>query len=372
MVSRVGRSRTGFVPLAGIALLVCTAPVAGMQEPDRPAGWLGVRVTQNYICSWERGDPEGDCDLVLDITQVQEGGPAEVGGLLPGDRMIAINGQDLTFQTWDPLRESIRAGTPVSIDVMREDARHFARVTPRLFNRASEVGDWIGTAARGRTRVTQAGQQSVFVVTLTELDRREGGAAFAITVRDTEDEGVAFEPAALRVMDGRLRLVPISDGVSIDVPELRREIVGTLRGITDSSYERAANAVQVVEGIRARLPSDAELRERLTRIAQVGLEEIRLATTFRRSWAGAQFVSAGPGLATAVEADSEGLLVVRVIRDTPADRLGLREGDVVFEAGGKPLREVSELVWIVDSAEGDVEIKWNRRGREMSGVYRRR
>lgn len=371
MVSWARRSRTGLVPLAAMAVLVFTGPVVGAQDPERPAGWLGVRVTQNYVCTWVDDDTEGECDLVLDISEVQEGGPAHAGGLQPGDRMIAINGQDLTFQTWDPLRESIQAGTPVSIDVMRDDARYFARVTPGVRSRSSEVGDWLGTSPRAR-RVARAGRPSVFVVTLTELDRREGGSAFAITVRDNEDEGVEFEPAALHVTNGRLRLVPISEGVAVDIPELRREIVGTLRGITDSSYERAANAVQVVEGIRSRLPSDAELRERLTRIAQVGLEEIRLATTFRRSWAGAQFVSAGPGLATAVEADSEGLLVVRVIRNTPADRLGLREGDVVFEAGGEPVREVGELVQIVDSAEGPVEIRWNRKGREMSGTTRRR
>ena len=371
MVSRARRARTGFVPFAGIALLVSAGPVVGAQDPDRPAGWLGVRVTQNYVCTWADDDTEGECDLVLDISEVQEGGPAHAGGLQPGDRMIAINGQDLTFRTWDPLRESIRAGTPVSIDVMREDARYFARVTPGVRSRSSEVGDWLGTSPRAR-RVARAGRPSVFVVTLTELDRSEGGSAFAITVRDNEDQGVDFEPAALRVMDGRLRLVPISEGVSVDIPELRREIVGTLRGITSSSYERASNAVQVVEGIRARLPSDAELRDRLSRIAQVGLEEIRLAATFRQSWAGAQFVSAGSDLASAVEADTEGLLVVRVIRNTPADRLGLREGDIVFEAGGRHVREVSELVEIIDAADRPVEIRWNRKGREMSGTTGRR
>jgi S1-C subfamily serine protease len=340
-----------------------------MQAPERPPGWLGVRVTQNFVCFWESSDAEKDCELVLEISEVQEGGPAARSGLVPGDRMIAINGQDLTFMTWDPLRQSIRAGTPVSIDVMRADARHFARVTPEIRTRSVEAGRWIGP--RRQTRTVPVDRKSVFVVTLTPLDRREGGAAFAITVRDTENEDVAFEPAALRVTGGQLRLVPLSEEIFVELPSLRREIMGTLRGITNSSYERAANAVQVVENIRARLPSDVDLRERLTRIAQVGLEEVRLATTFNRSWAGALFQPAGRELASAVDAGRAGILVVRVIANTPAARLGLREGDVVFEAADRPIREVGELQWAIESASGAVVIRWMRKESEMSATYRR-
>ncbi len=361
--------RTALAGAAHVAVLLGGSPLAAIQAPERPAGWLGVRVTQNFVCFWESSDAEKDCELVIDISEVQEGGPAERGGLMPGDRMIAINGQDLTFMTWDPLRTSIRAGTPVSIDVMREDARHFARVTPEIRTSSVESGRWVGP--RRRPRTVSAERKSVFVVTLTPLDRREGGAAFAITVRDTEDEDVAFEPAALRVTGGQLRLVPLSDEVFVELPSLRREIMGSLRGITSSSYERATNAVQVVENIRSRLPSDVDLRERLTRIAQVGLEEVRLATTFNRSWAGALFQPASRELASAVDAERAGLLVVRVIANTPAARLGLREGDIVFEAGDTPIREVGELQWAIESASGAVEIRWMRKGSEMSATYRR-
>ncbi|MDX1393684.1 MAG: PDZ domain-containing protein [Gemmatimonadota bacterium] len=357
---------TAGAPLVG-------APLAGArpspaQDPERPAGWLGVRVSQNVVCTWETSESEKECELVLDVSEVKEGGPAEVGGLEPGDRMIAINGQDITFMTWDPLRESIRAGTPVSIDVMRDDARYFARVTPTERTPNIERGRWVGVERR--TRVAAADRPSAFVVTLTPLERSEGGAAFAITVRDTDDDEVEFEPAALRVLDGRLRLVPLDDETARTL-DLRREIVGTLRGITNSSYERASNAVQVVDNIRARLPSDDELRERLSWIAQVGLEEARLATTFNRSWAGALFEPAGRDLASAVEAGRAGLLVVRVIANTPAARLGLREGDIVFEAGETAIRDLRDLQWAIESARGPVEIRWLRKGLEMSATYRR-
>lgn len=368
------RFETGRVPrlalfgVAQLAVLSVAGPLVG-QDPDRPPGWLGVRVTQNFVCRWETAETEKECDLELDISEVQESGPAARGGLMPGDRMIAINGQDLTFMTWDPLRESIRAGTPVSIDFIREESRHFARVTPEARTRDAEAGQWVGRASRVRT--VSRDRRSVFVVTLTPLDKAEGGAAFAITVRDTEDEEVEFQPAALRVTDGRLRLVPLSEEMYGELPDLRREIVGTLRGITNSSYERASNAVQVVENIRARLPSDVELRERLTRIAQLGLDEVRLATTFNRSWAGALFEPASRNLASAVEAERGGLMVVRVIANTPAARLGLREGDIVFEAGDVVLRGVKDLYWAIESADGPLEIRWVRKGSEMRATYRR-
>jgi S1-C subfamily serine protease len=362
-------SRFALAGLAHLVVFTIGAPLtAAVQEPDRPAGWLGVRVTQNFVCIWETSDAEKECDLELDISEVQEGGPAARGGLLPGDRMIAINGQDLTFMTWEPLRRSIRAGTPVSIDVMRDEARHFARVTPAPVARDAEGGRWIGPA---RSRTVSRERRSVFVVTLTPLNRAEGEAAFAITVRDTEDQEVEFEPAALRVTGGRLRLVPLSEETYGELPDLRREIVGTLRGITNSSYERASNAVQVVENIRARLPSDSELRARLTRIAQVGLDEVRLATTFNRSWAGALFEPASRNLASAVEAQRGGLIVLRVIASSPAARLGLREGDIVFQAGDTPIEEVKDLQWAIESAQGPLEIRWIRKGSEMRATYRR-
>ena len=356
--------RAGVLALVGVGLTGAEARAVA-QEPDRPGGWLGVRVRQNYECEWSGDERPANCDLVIDITEIQTDGPAQRGGLLPGDRMIAINGQNLTFQTWDPLRESIRAGTPVSIDVRRDSTRYFMRVTPAVRSTMVEEGSWVGFTPRPRARVSA--EPRVFVVTLTELDRREGGGAFVLTVRDTDND-VEVLPAALRVRGGQLQLVPLSE----EIPNLRREIAGTLRGITDSSYERAANAVQVIERIRERLPSDQEFRERLTRIAQVGLEEIRLATTFRGAWAGAQFTVARWSLASAVEAEREGLMVVRVIANTPAAILGLREGDIVFSANDIPIREVADLARVVDNAEGPVEIRWARKGALMSGTYQRR
>jgi len=338
------------------------AALQAPQDESRPA-WLGIRLNQRYECVWETTENWKSCDLVLHVVGVQDGGPAQSAGIEPGDRMIALDGKDLTFATWDRLRSSIRPGRPVSIDVMRGDARHFVRVTPAVRTPGSDAGRWIAP------RFAAARTPSVFVVRLTEVDENEGG--FALAIRDTGDQTVSVEPAALRVSDGQLRLAPLNEELFVELPSLRREIVGSLRGISDSSYEQATSAVQAMANIRARLSSDEEFRTQLTRIAQVGLDEVRLATGFRRSFGGAEFEEARRRLASAVDARRAGLLVLRVVSGTPAERLGLVPGDLVFDAGGKEVRTVGDLSRAVEAADGAIEVRWERRGTTMSGRFPR-
>lgn len=350
--------------LPGLAMLTAFGSAQAVQNDSTPPPWLGIRLEQGYECVWETTESWKACHLVLHVVEVQDGGPAGRGGLEPGDRMIAINGQAVTFSTWDGLRRSIRAGTPMSIDVMRDDTRHFVRITPAVRTRDSESGRWVAR----RAVVERA--PSVFVVKLTEFDEAEGGA-FAITVRNTPDQTLVVEPAALRVFDGQLRLEPLSEELFLELPNLRRELAGSLSGISDSSYEQAISAVRAMANIRARIPSDEEFRQRLTRIAQVGLERIRLATRFRRSFAGAEFEEARRRLASAVDSDREGLLVLRVISGTPAARLGLLPGDILFEADGNRVRTVRDLARAVEAGGSSVEVRWERRGTVMSDRFGR-
>jgi len=360
------RKRARLAALSGAAALLLFAPVRA-QETRPEAAWIGIKVDQRFECAWQNSAEWNDCDLALYVLQVQDEGPAARGGLRPGDRLVAINGQDLTFASWDPLRMSLRPGTPVSIDVMRDDARHFVRVTPVPRRPENEMGRWV--AGPRAPRVTAPPEPRAIVITLTQPDRDDGDATFAITIRNVDDQTVDVQPAAVRVVDGRLRMAPIRDEIFAQFPNLKTEIVGSLRGITDSSYEQAASAVRAMADIRARIPSDAEFREKLTRMAQVNLEEFALATAFRDTWAGAEFEPARRGLATAMDASRAGLLVMLVPGGTPAARLGLRPADLVFEAGGRPVRTVEDLAEAVDDADGPIVIRWVRKGEEMSARF---
>ena len=76
------------------------------------------------------------------------------------------------------------------------------------------------------------------------------------------------------------------------------------------------------------------------------------------------FLEAARQLAEYFDGVDEGLLVLRVIRDTPADRMGLRDGDVVTEVNGAKCNDVMVLRQAVVRAGRDrpVEVKWVRKG----------
>lgn len=70
-----------------------------------------------------------------------------------------------------------------------------------------------------------------------------------------------------------------------------------------------------------------------------------------RAVAGAEFTELTPGLAGYFDGTREGLLVLRVGARTPAAEAGLREGDVVVEAAGRPVREIGDLRRAVRDSE---------------------
>jgi serine protease Do len=84
---------------------------------------------------------------------------------------------------------------------------------------------------------------------------------------------------------------------------------------------------------------------------------------------GAEFRELSGDLAEYFDGADEGLLVLRVLRDTPAERMGLKDGDVVVEAGGT---KCSTIIILRDAIArsgpgGSVEVKWVRKGQTHTG-----
>jgi serine protease Do len=102
------------------------------------------------------------------------------------------------------------------------------------------------------------------------------------------------------------------------------------------------------DGFYLALPADAELRRRLDALGRgeaparprlgVGIAPARVARQLRRA----------VGLP-----ERDGLLV-RVVEDGgPADRAGLRAGDLVVEAGGRPVADADQLYEVLDGVGAD-------------------
>lgn len=344
---------------AGV-LAVALASAAPLYAQDAsPPGWLGVTLAQQFECVWETTEDWKDCSLVMDVSGLQAGGPAARGGVELGDRLVAINGENVTYRSWPRLASTVRPGTPVSIDVMRDGQRHFVHVVPTP--RPPDIAEiaWV----RGEADVGRPGERRAFVFTLTELTGEEG-VAFALTVRDTDADDVAVVPSAVRVVDGQLSVTPLDDRVFVELPQLRTELLRDLRQVSESTYRSASSALEVFDRIGDRLPSP-EFRRRLARLAQVGLEQAELATSLRRSFAGARLE---PVRRYSGRERLSGLLVLKVERGTLAERLGLRSGDVVIRAGRTRTLQIEQLLEAVEAAEGGLPVTWIRDGREITAV----
>ena len=109
------------------------------------------------------------------------------------------------------------------------------------------------------------------------------------------------------------------------------------------------NTNRLGEGFYAAIPADADLRQRVDALARgesaarrhlgVGLVPGRAARQLRRS----------VGLP-----ERDGVLVRVVEEDSPADRAGLRRGDLIVEAAGNPVASIDDLYAALDGV-GDGE-----------------
>lgn len=350
--------------IAGLAV----APAGAAAQQPAPRGWLGVNMTQHYECVWETNTDWKSCDLVMSVEAVESGGPASTAGIRPGDKLVALNGQELTYESSGRLIGSIRPGAPVSVDFMRDGVRRYVHVTPVARPERPDAVAWTGRPPESRPSVfVRRDAPRAFVITLSDPDE-SGGETFAITIRETAGtEDVTVEPAALRVVDGQLRLVELDASSDLlQTSAFRDRFLVDLRQIQDSTYRKATDALQVMASIRQRL-SQEDFRRRVARVAQAGLDELQLGARLFNSFAGAELEVASGALATAVDADREGLLVIRVVSGTPAERLGLRAGDVLFEAEGRPVRSLLDLRRVIDGHDGTIEVKWIRKGVEHAG-----
>ncbi|WP_419934043.1 PDZ domain-containing protein [Candidatus Palauibacter sp.] len=346
-----------------LALGLCSAlaPAAGAgQEPAaaETRGWLGVRVEERYHCGWETAEDWKNCDLETRIRELQEDGPAARAGLLVGDRVVAIDGREITVGSLPGALIAIRPGAAVWVEVVREGERRSVHVIP-----AVTPPDPVRVRMIGRPGVPTAGGLRDARVFVLRFPGPVGSdqAGFALTVRDTEDEAVAVEPSAVRVVNGRLEVSFVRDRPSPEFQELRRALLGSLERESESAYRDVSTTLQRVGRVRARLPS-IEFRRSVARLAGVALAEPGLAIRFDRTFAGAEFesvrdFSGRPGLG--------GLLVLRVVPGTMTARLGLRAGDLLVRAGGEPIREVQDLIAAIDAAEGEgPTVEWIGEGHE--------
>jgi len=123
----------------------------------------------------------------------------------------------------------------------------------------------------------------------------------------------------------------------------------------------ALNTNRVGEGFYLARPADAAFRERVEALSRgESISRPRLGIAVAPSVV-AQRLRRSVGLA-----ERDGLLVRGVEEGSPADRAGIREGDLLVEAAGRPLTDADSLPAILAEAGLPIELKIVRGDEERS------
>ncbi|KPK55595.1 MAG: hypothetical protein AMS21_13495 [Gemmatimonas sp. SG8_38_2] len=321
--------------LAILALLLTSAQV---QSQER--GFLGI----NLECqNCQRQDQAGVSvwwfsDYPL-ITWVREGGPADRAGLREGDIIVNVSGIDLTTEEGGRAFGRLQAGEPTEFLVRRSGREVTVSVTP-------------GSAAEafGEEYAVAMFPEKWDSVKLQLKKLYEGQLQLQIALSQAERALAAKEAEAQRTSSAQQREMAIAQRIQID--SMRLQMEKWQKAIRIQADSLAVRTLKV-------MPPTVEF--------EVVAPESRTVAVYSNAVAGARFeaLDEGSPLVSDIEGVQGGLLVVKVVENTPAYSAGLRQGDVVLAANRVPVRSVKQLRKILGDA-GEAELMYVRKGKKKT------
>ena len=130
---------------------------------------------------------------------------------------------------------------------------------------------------------------------------------------------------------------------------------GNLVGINTAIYSRTGGSL----GIGFAIPVS---------IARTVMEQIIRTGTVTRGWIGVEAQEITPELAESFKLSaSEGTIIAGVMRGSPADRAGIRPGDVLVAVGGKPVKDPQGMLELIAGLTpgGAATFKLRREAKEL-------
>lgn len=350
---------------------------------DQPRARLGLYLDANCV----RLDAAALCDRPPVVVSVVEDGPADRAGVRQQDTLVALDGSPLSTLEGRLALQSLESGTAVLLSVAGPEGRRELNVIPEIRTPAHVVNfEWRSADADG---VREQFQMFRFPPDAEDWELRT--RFDSIVGEGSERTFVMFGPDS----DGQLRVEIVgTDSVSV----LSRMDARTPETVTTGYVVESRELAKRLEEVRdrtlriARIQLDSLIRlqgrggdvviapslfgarwapteDELIRYQQIpGWPGFESMLTSNRRVAGAEFLELTTDLAEYFAGVQEGLLVLRVIPHTPAGQLGLRDGDVVIEADGGPVRSIEMFRARIVGAEGDgTAVKWIRKGVESEG-----
>lgn len=350
---------------------------------EQPRARLGLFLDANCAPA----DAEMVCQRPPVVVSVVEDGPAHRAGVRQQDTLIALDGSSLSTPEGRRSLQSLDPGTAVLLSLAGPEGRREVAVIPELRAPARVMQfEWQSPDSEGVRE-----QIRMFRFPSEGFDGEFEFPFDSVVSEGSESAFVMFGPDS----DGHLRVEIVgtdSAGFMSRVDPTTRETVTT--GYVVESRELAKRLEEVRDRTlriaRVQLDSLVRLQSRdadvmiwsspstdgrspvadeVTRYLRVpnapGLESLLESN---RRVAGAEFLALTPDLAEYFSGVQEGLLVLRVIPNTPASTLGLRDGDVVVEADGDPVNSIEVFRTRIFSVDPDgITVKWIRKGTESAG-----
>jgi membrane-associated protease RseP (regulator of RpoE activity) len=346
--------------------------------------WLGI----SYEVRWlERG---GQCEPQVVVESVVQGSPAERAGLRSGDAILALDGHADPAGRLPYLAGRLVPGDSVRLRVFRSGSiREIAAVADLRPDRPPSV---MVSPQKGTFRVTGApvvrmSGDTLIATNLDEAPRWSGrsGTGYWIAYDDGRAEYRRLTTRSRDALDRRVsNLLVCADTAHWQVEpravvsgELHRiqaradslRVVITERALTrETEEQRKAVLLELLERAREREPvlpaAPAHAYTYSYTLEYPGVGD--------RGVAGAEVTSLEPELAEYFRGVSDGLLVLRVSTGTPADRAGLRPGDVITAGDGRPVASVDDLRRALSRPDDSpVELRVVRQGRSRTVTLRR-
>lgn len=272
--------------LAGAALPAPAAAQSRTPAPSprsaplaRPTGWIGIHYSAEAKIDETGEGWRVSYNSYPVIEAIEPGSPAERAGLQIGDTIIAFNGYDFVRRAV-PMTRLLRPGQRLSINLKRNSRR---------------------------------------VVNVTVGERPHGAYGFRMTAPGTLEARVFV----------RAPRPPGTPEPAVSVTELREVGAALAPGAARLAEEVARSTVRALERDVVMNPSVAPLIAFGTPSGSMLI-------------AGAEMVPIKPGLGDVLGV-RQGVLLVNVPAGTPAERSGLRDGDVVVRAAATEIRDPAAL-----------------------------
>lgn len=312
-----------FIPLVvtALALLGADVGVADAQSASDgppPPGWIGIRVDVNEVRQMN-----GRVQTDLQVTSVVDGSPADRAELVPGDRIVQLNGRSITLESFATAASNLRAGDRVRLMIARGPWNREIDIEAV----ARPAQEFVGLPQDIAVRVDSA------MVRLDSLLWLWADSGLSPGRRPMSADSEGPRPQ---------RLVAIG-------PDSTRTVILPSWGLdpfqgapADDPEAWPAYRPDRLDGASA---WSAFFRQRGEVVDLPDADNLRVASPHilgQNRVAGAAVILLNPELAAYFEVEA-GLLVTDVTPGTPADEAGVRPGDVVVRAGQAPVTSVSGL-----------------------------